>query len=170
MVLFLASKDAQFLTGYSLTKDNGAQTLADVVIPEVLDDNTLTVDGETVEVVNAQRLANRRYLWVPGLQAVFGGVLIFSGVHVWTADTATREQRAAWVAELDRILARNPGHVVPGHMSIDSPTDVRWHRPVSILSSGIVVRARPVAAETLGIMRVKHFRIVRFGDHLQSVH
>ncbi|MBR0725596.1 MBL fold metallo-hydrolase [Bradyrhizobium manausense] len=98
-------------------KDNGPQTLADVVLPEAFDGATLTVDGETVEIVNADGLANRRYLFVPSLNAVFGGVMIFSGVHVWTADTPTKEQRAAWVANLDKIAARKPSVVVPGHMS-----------------------------------------------------
>ena len=45
------------------------------------------------------------YLWVPSLKAVFGGVLIFSGVHVWTADTEGADQRAAWRANLDAKVA-----------------------------------------------------------------
>ena len=105
-------------------KENGPQTLADVVLPQPFDGPTLTVDGETVEIVTAEGLANRRYLWVPSLQAVFGGVMIFSGVHVWTADTQTKEQRAAWVANLDKIAARKPGIVVPGHMTADVATDL----------------------------------------------
>ncbi|WP_421994001.1 MBL fold metallo-hydrolase [Roseococcus sp.] len=105
-------------------RDNGPQTLADVVIPEAFPGKTLTVDGQTIEIVDAEGLANRRYLWVPSLQAVFGGVLIFSGVHVWTADTQTREQRAAWVATLDRIAARRPAVVVPGHMVPNAATDL----------------------------------------------
>jgi len=105
-------------------KENGPQTLADVVLPQPFDGPTLTVDGETVEIVTVEGLANRRYLWVPSLQAVFGGVMIFSGVHVWTADTQTKEQRAAWVANLDKIAARKPGIVVPGHMTADVATDL----------------------------------------------
>lgn len=105
-------------------KENGPQTLADVVIPEVFDDKTLTVDGETIEIVNAEGLANRRYLFVPSLNAVFGGVMIFSGVHVWTADTPTKELRAAWIANLEKIAARKPAIVVAGHMTPQSPTDL----------------------------------------------
>lgn len=105
-------------------KENGPQTLADVVIPEAYDGKTLTVDGETIEIVDAEGLANRRYLWVPSLQAVFGGVLIFSGVHVWTADTKGAEQRAVWLANLDAIAARHPAIVVPGHMTQDAATDL----------------------------------------------
>jgi glyoxylase-like metal-dependent hydrolase (beta-lactamase superfamily II) len=90
----------------------------------VSDGKTLTVDGETVEIVDAEGLANRRYVWVPSLQAVFGGVMVFSGVHVWIADTPTKEQRAAWIANLDRIAARKPAIVVPGHMTPDARTDL----------------------------------------------
>ena len=105
-------------------KENGPQTLADVVIPEAFDGKTLTVDGETIEIVDAEGLANRRYLFVPSLNAVFGGVMIFSGVHVWTADTPTKEQRAAWIANLEKIAARKPAIVVAGHMTPASPTDL----------------------------------------------
>ena len=41
---------------------------------------TITVDGAPIQVVDAQGLPNRRYLWVPSLGAVLGGVLVFSGV------------------------------------------------------------------------------------------
>ncbi|MBN9144474.1 MULTISPECIES: MBL fold metallo-hydrolase [unclassified Novosphingobium] len=101
-------------------KENGPQTLDDIVFPEAFDGPDLSVDGETVEIVAAEGLANRRYLWVPSLQAVFGGVLIFSGVHVWTADTQAKEQRAVWIRNLDAIAARNPAIVVPGHMESDA--------------------------------------------------
>jgi hypothetical protein len=57
-------------------KENGPQALADVVIPETFDGKTLTVDGEIVEIVDAEGLSNRRYLFVPSLNAVFGGVMI----------------------------------------------------------------------------------------------
>ncbi|MGO7361684.1 MBL fold metallo-hydrolase [Rhizobium leguminosarum] len=105
-------------------KENGPQALADVVMPEAFDEKTLTVDGETIEIVDAEGLANRRYLFVPSLNAVFGGVLIFNGVHVWTADTNSAELRAAWVANLEKIAARKPAIVVAGHMTPDAPTDL----------------------------------------------
>lgn len=100
--------------------DNGPKSMADIVLPEAFDGAALTVDGETIDIVAAEGLANRRYLFVPSLNAVFGGVMIFAGTHVWTADTATPELRAAWVANLDLIAARNPAIVVPGHMMPDA--------------------------------------------------
>jgi glyoxylase-like metal-dependent hydrolase (beta-lactamase superfamily II) len=107
----------------SQLKDNGPQQLAEVVIPDACEDRALTVDGESIEIVDAGGLANRRYLWVPALQAIFGGVLIFSGVHVWTADTPSKE-RANWITNLEKMAARKPAVVVPGHMSIGAATDL----------------------------------------------
>ncbi|MER9181122.1 MBL fold metallo-hydrolase [Mesorhizobium sp. M0767] len=105
-------------------KENGPQALADIVIPEAFDGQTLSVDGESIEIVGAEGLANRRYLFVPSLNAVFGGVMIFAGVHVWTADTPTRELRAAWLAKRQKIAARKPAIVVPGHMTPEAATDL----------------------------------------------
>jgi len=105
-------------------KENGPATLDDIVLPVPFDGPSLSVDGETVEIAAAAGLANRRYLRVPSLNALFGGVLIFSGVHVWTADTQTKEQRAAWVANLDTIAASAPAVVVPGHMVPSAATDL----------------------------------------------
>ena len=106
-------------------KENGPQSLADVVMPEAFDGPALTVDGATVEIVPVQPgLTNRRYLRVPSLGAVFGGVLVFSGVHVWTADTQRKEERAAWIATLDAIAAGGPAIVVPGHMAVGAATDL----------------------------------------------
>jgi glyoxylase-like metal-dependent hydrolase (beta-lactamase superfamily II) len=105
-------------------KENGPQALADVVMPETFDGKALTVDGEVVEIVDAEGLSNRRYLFVPSLNAVFGGVMIFNGVHVWTADTNSAELRAAWIADLEKIAARKPAIVVPGHMTPEALSDL----------------------------------------------
>lgn len=105
-------------------KDNGPQTLSDVVIPEASDVKALELEGNEIEIVPAEGMKNRRYLWVPSLKAVFGGVLITAGEHVWLADTPDLAQREAWIRNLDAIAARNPAIVVPVHMAPGSPTDV----------------------------------------------
>jgi glyoxylase-like metal-dependent hydrolase (beta-lactamase superfamily II) len=105
-------------------KDNGPQTQADIVFPEAHDGSPLHLDGHQIEIVNAEGMDNRRYLSVPSLKAVFGGVLVFSGLHVWTADTPTPASRAAWVRNLDALIARQPAVVVPGHMAVGGALDV----------------------------------------------
>ena len=104
-------------------KENGPQALADIVMPEAFDGRSLTLEGQTIELADADGLANRRYIWVPSLNAIFGGVLLFSGVHVWTADTQGAEARGAWVKTLDAMAARKPAVVVPGHMAPGAATD-----------------------------------------------
>jgi len=105
-------------------KENGPQTLADVVMPEAFDGPALQLEGHAVEIVAASELENRRYLWVPSLKAVFGGVLVFSGLHVWTADTPTPQARTAWIRNLEAIAARKPAIVVPGHLAAGAALDV----------------------------------------------
>jgi len=104
-------------------KENGPQTLRDIVMPEVFDGKSLTLEGQAIEIADADGLVNRRYLWVPSLNAIFGGVMVFSGVHVWTADTQGAEARAAWIKNLDAMAARKPAVVVPGHMALTAATD-----------------------------------------------
>ncbi len=103
--------------------ENGPRTLSDVVLPTASNDRTLSVDDDEIEIVDADGLANRRYLWIPSLRAVLGGVLVFSGVHVWTADTSKPEQRAAWRKNLDALTKRDPKIVIPGHMAEGAPCD-----------------------------------------------
>lgn len=105
-------------------QDNGPQALADVVLPTAYDEATLELEGQKIDIVTAQGLENRRYLWVEDLQAIFGGVMVFSGAHVWTADTASIEARSAWLKMLDAMEARQPKVVIPGHMAADAPTGV----------------------------------------------
>ena len=104
-------------------KENGPQQLSDIVFPDAFDGPSLSLEGHRIEIVPAAGLENRRYLWVPSLNAVFGGVLLFSGLHVWTADTSSAPGRAAWIKTLDAIAARKPAVVVPGHMALNAAPD-----------------------------------------------
>ena len=104
-------------------KENGPQALADIVMPAAFDGRTLTLEDQTIDIADADVPANRRYVWVPSLNAIFGGVLVFSGVHVWTADTQGAEGRAAWVKNLDAMAARDPAVVVPGHLAPGAAVD-----------------------------------------------
>ncbi|MFN7155823.1 MAG: MBL fold metallo-hydrolase [Acidovorax sp.] len=139
-------------------KDNGPQTLADVVLPQAFDGDALTVDGERIEIVSIDDLPNRRYLWVPALNAVFGGVLLFSGVHVWTADTASAELRAAWVKTLDAMAARQPAVVVAGHMVPGAQTSaaaIAYTRSY-LLAFEEELAKRPTSAELIAAMTARY--------------
>ncbi len=119
-----ANVEKKIATWAPQLKENGPQQLSDIVFPDAFDGASLSLEGQTIEIVAAQGLDNRRYLWVPSLNAVFGGVLVFSGLHVWTADTPTAQGRAAWIKTLDAIAARKPAVVVPGHLAADGALNV----------------------------------------------
>ncbi|WP_239498563.1 MBL fold metallo-hydrolase [Microbacterium sp. PM5] len=87
--------------------------------------DAVTVDGERLELRGGSAtLPDRQYLWNESHRAVLGGVLVFQQEHVWTADTATPEQRQAWIALLDEMQALQPQLVVPGHRLPGTATDV----------------------------------------------
>jgi glyoxylase-like metal-dependent hydrolase (beta-lactamase superfamily II) len=109
--------DKKLATWGPQLKENGPQTLAEIVMPEAFERKSLTLEGHAIEIVDVEGMPNRRYLHVPSLNAIFGGVLVFAGVHVWTADTQGAEARALWVKNLEAMAARKPGVVVPGHMT-----------------------------------------------------
>ncbi|GAA1176238.1 glyoxylase-like metal-dependent hydrolase (beta-lactamase superfamily II) [Kitasatospora gansuensis] len=84
----------------------------------------LTLEGHRFELKGGPAaLPDRHYLWQADHRALLGGVLLFQREHVWVADTATPESRAAWVTLLDEMAALDPQLVVPGHRLPDTATD-----------------------------------------------
>jgi glyoxylase-like metal-dependent hydrolase (beta-lactamase superfamily II) len=88
-------------------------------------------------------LLDRHYLWQPEQKAVVGGVLVFAGQHVWTADTDSAA-REVWGGLLDEIEALEPELVVPGHRSPGAPAtveSVRYTRDYLIAFEEVVKEA-----------------------------
>lgn len=88
--------------------------------------STVTVDGFPLEIRNVgEALGDRAwYVFDPDARALVGGVLLFEGLHVWTADTSSAEQRAAWIRALDDLAALDPAFVAAGHRAAGAPTDL----------------------------------------------
>lgn len=102
----------------------GANAPRKPVVPRALEGNVLMLEGQTIEIRGTQGLlAHRPYAWVPSIKAVVGNIGVFGSMHVWTADTQSVAERAAWVAQLDEMAALKPELVVPGHMSAGSKLD-----------------------------------------------
>ncbi len=95
-----------------------------LVVPEVLAEDEIDLEGHRFELRGADfHLPDRHYLWQHQHRALLGGVLLFEGLHVWTADTPAPEQRAAWIDLLDGMDALEPRFVVAGHRTAGAPTD-----------------------------------------------
>ncbi len=88
--------------------------------------STLSVDGTTIEVHRGSDLLGDRawYLFEPLSRSLIGGVLLFEGLHVWTADSATTELRTEWIRVLNTLAALDPTFVVAGHRVAGAPTDL----------------------------------------------
>ncbi|MBC3926796.1 MBL fold metallo-hydrolase [Undibacterium sp. CY21W] len=103
----------------------GANAPRKPVVPRALSENTLTLEGQTIEIRGTQGvLAHRPYTWIPSIKAIVGNIGVFGQMHVWTADTQTAAERAAWVAQLDEMAALKPELVVPSHMQSGTKIDI----------------------------------------------
>lgn len=103
----------------------GANAPQNPVLPAVLSGNTLTVDGEKVEILGTQGLlAHRPYVWIPSIKTIAGNVAVFGNMHVWTADAQAVAERKAWISQLDEMVALQPTLVVPGHMKPGTAMDL----------------------------------------------
>ena len=94
------------------------------VVPEALTTTTLTLEGETLELVGGVQgddSANS-YVWIPSLKAVIGGDIVYDAVFPWTAET-TPDTRQAWSGTLDELAALKPEVVVPGHQKPERHQD-----------------------------------------------
>ena len=95
----------------------GANAPTDVPLPEVMTGNTIKLEGQTLEIRGLDdSLPHRSYVWIPSAKAIVGGVNVFAGLHVWTADTQIAQERADWGTKLSAMAALQPTTVVPGHM------------------------------------------------------
>lgn len=91
----------------------GANAPNKIIVPQAYTAKTLKLENENIEIKGKKELT---YLWIPSTKAVVGGIPVSSGIHLWTADTATAKDRAEVVQTLENIKALNPQVVVPAHM------------------------------------------------------
>ena len=110
----------------------GAEIPKEVPTPQVAPPK-LTVDGQEIDLISdiqGDVLAkSNSYLWIPSLQAVIAGDLVYAGTHVWLADSSPAS-RVGWQASLRAIEKRHPKVVVAGHkaspQTADSPADLAF--------------------------------------------
>ncbi|KJK58618.1 MBL fold metallo-hydrolase [Saccharothrix sp. ST-888] len=103
----------------------GPELSTRLVLPEPLPGGAVEFEGHRLEVRGADfHLPDRHYLWEHRQRAILGGVLLFQGLHAWTADTPTPAQRGAWIDLLDEMEALNPSFVAAGHRRAGASADV----------------------------------------------
>lgn len=94
----------------------GADAPKALVVPEVLEGDTLKLEGQALKIVGLDgKQPERSFVWIPSIKAVVGGVVLANNLHVWMADTQSAQSHADWLATLKTIAALKPKQVVPGH-------------------------------------------------------
>jgi len=84
-----------------------------IIVPQISDQTNLTLEGKIIEVREIN--THQAYLWAPSIKTAFGGLLVSSGIHLWTADSQTTQARTEWITALNRLVALKPITVIPGH-------------------------------------------------------
>lgn len=112
-------KDAKVAYWSPILKDNAPKS---IIVPQPLQGDTIKLEGETLKIEGLNGATpDRSYVWIPSIKAIAGGVVVFNGLHVWTADTQSAESRKNWLATLDHIGSLKPTTVVPGHFKVGAP-------------------------------------------------
>jgi glyoxylase-like metal-dependent hydrolase (beta-lactamase superfamily II) len=94
----------------------GANAPKNVPLPEVLAGNTISLEDQVLEIRGLDdSLPHRSYVWIPSIRTIAGGVNVFGGLHLWTADTQSVQERTDWAKKLGTMAALNPVTVIPGH-------------------------------------------------------
>ncbi|ELX8380623.1 MBL fold metallo-hydrolase [Providencia vermicola] len=117
-----ASKESKLAYWRTILKDEAPTAL---IVPDVIQGDRFTIEGKTLLIKGSDGPApERTYVWIPSLKAVVGGVVVSDNIHVWVADTQTKESRQHWQQTLENIQALNPKIVVPGHFTGNSKRDL----------------------------------------------
>ena len=96
------------------------------IVPDVLDGNSLVLEGQRLEVIGLDgKQPDRSFVWIPSIKAVVGGVVLSNNQHVWMADTQTPQSRADWLATLKVIEGLKPKTIVPGHYLVGASTPLQ---------------------------------------------
>ncbi|MEG0482392.1 MAG: Vmh family MBL fold metallo-hydrolase [Acinetobacter sp.] len=112
-----ATKEGKFAYWGPILK-SGAPS--QVIVPNVIEDKSIELEGERIEIKAPGKYAS--YLWVPSNRTILGGVGLSSGIHLWTADTQSKEARDEWKKVLKQMNRLRPSAVIPGHYIGDIPT------------------------------------------------
>jgi glyoxylase-like metal-dependent hydrolase (beta-lactamase superfamily II) len=95
------------------------------IIPDALDGNTLTLEGETLQVfgpLQGDSAGDNSFVWIPSIKAIVGGDTLFSGAHFVFAPM-TAAQKKDWAATVDQEAVFKPEIVIPGHQIAGAPND-----------------------------------------------
>ncbi len=102
------------------------QVPSELVVPEILDGNTLYLEGEELNVVHLGHTdtSDTTALHVPSIGLVVSGDAVYNNTHLYLAECDERA-RGEWQSALDKIEALHPRAVIAGHGVLDPDSSPR---------------------------------------------
>jgi len=102
------------------------QVPSQLVAPEVLEGDTLCLEGEELKVVELGHTdtAHSTALHVPSIGLVVSGDAVYNNTHPYLAE-CDNKARGEWLQALDKIEALHPQAVIAGHGVLDPDSSPR---------------------------------------------
>jgi glyoxylase-like metal-dependent hydrolase (beta-lactamase superfamily II) len=102
------------------------QLPSELVAPEVLDGDTLTLEGEELKVIQLGHTdtSHSTALHVRSIDLVVSGDCVYNNTHLYLAE-CDETARNEWLRALDKIEALRPKAVVAGHGVLDPDSSPR---------------------------------------------
>jgi len=102
----------------------GSGATSHVVAIEKFDGNFIEFESSRIEVLKKVQgdTGENTMLWIPGQGILISGDVLFSGMHVYTAETDSKA-REKWLNSLNKIRTLKPSVVIPGHSKVGAPLD-----------------------------------------------
>ncbi|MGF7407616.1 MBL fold metallo-hydrolase [Lactococcus lactis] len=99
----------------------GDQAPKNVVIPQIIEEKTLSFSGDVWELVGSN--SARVSLWNKEDQVLIGGIDTFNEIHLFLADTKTITSQNEWKERIEELLELNPATIVPSHGDLEGSFD-----------------------------------------------
>ena len=143
------------------------QVPSELVVPEILDGNTLYLEGEELNVVHLGHTdtSDTTALHVPSIGLVVSGDAVYNNTHLYLAE-CDEKARGEWLSALDKIEALHPRAVIAGHGVLDpdsSPRHIEETRRY-ILDLNAIVASTSTALDLYERMLALHSNRVNPGS------
>ena len=100
----------------------GDKITSNAVLPQVIQTDTLELEGQKIQIIGLTEFPSRTFLWIPSIRAVIGGINVFgASFHLWMADAQSTAARNEWIRILAEIEALQPDVVDPAHGTTSGP-------------------------------------------------
>jgi glyoxylase-like metal-dependent hydrolase (beta-lactamase superfamily II) len=135
------------------------QLPSELVAPEVLDGDTLTLEGEELKVVQLGHTdtSHSTALHAPSIGLVVSGDCVYNNTHLYLAE-CDETARNEWLLALDKVEALRPRAVVAGHGVLNpdnSPRHIEETRRY-LLDFGACLAATSTHQDFYGMMLSLH--------------